>query len=158
MAGLLGLTRAGLETLETAGIVKRKGRDQWPVAKTVQGYIAHLQDTRRQATKTASLVRVQDARTREIELRTAREEHKLIDIEEALAVIDQIIGQYRALFDALPSQFTKDPTERARMRAAIDAIYSSIASEFQRHSRSLRQTGEAAAIGVDNVDDEAAQA
>lgn len=104
----------------------------------MQGYITCLKDDSRQASKSASDSRVRDARAREIELRIAREERKLVSLEEASGCLDETIGTFLTMLSGLPAQITNDRRERVRIEAIIDAGRQRIADHFERRVKELR--------------------
>jgi len=63
----------------------------WLSVVVVQGYIRFRNDADRRAQKSAA-DRVRDARAREIELRNAVREGRLIAIDEAIAIVEQMAG------------------------------------------------------------------
>ena len=71
-------------------------------ADIAQGQIAFMADEQRRASKTITLAAVQMARAKEIELRIAREDHRIVDLDEAIAVLDEIMVASRPILTALP--------------------------------------------------------
>jgi hypothetical protein len=70
----------------------------------VQGYIRFRNDSDRRAQKSAADSRVRDARAREIELRNAVREGRLIEIDETMAIVEEMIGLFRAETAGLPAR------------------------------------------------------
>ena len=149
-AALIGKTRAWIAKLVADGFVKKTGQLLRP-ADVAQGHIAFLTDTQRRSSKTATLAAVQAARAREIELRIAREENKLIDLDEALGVLDEIVGGMKADFDGLAASVTRDPALRSIIEEKVDAIYERHADALVQKANSLRTSG--ASIEADSEDD-----
>jgi hypothetical protein len=116
----------------------------------VQGYVRSLKDDTKRSSQTITLSAVQSARAREIELRIAREQHKLIDLDEALSVLDEIVGGMKADFDGLAASVTRDPAMRSMIEVKVDEIYRRHADGLDQKARALRTSG--AAIETDAED------
>jgi hypothetical protein len=149
-AALIGKSRNWLAKLVAGGFVKKTGQLFRPV-DVACGYAKFLTDEQRRSSKSATLSAVQAARAREIEMRIAREDHKLIDIDEALAVLDEIVGGLRADFSGLAASVTRDPALRSIIEEKTDAIYRRHADALQQKARALRASG--AAPDADIEDD-----
>jgi hypothetical protein len=148
---LLKLTQPRLSQLETAGWIARVGPGRWRLIELVQGYTKSLKDDTKRSSQTITLAAVQSARAREIEMRIAREEHKLIDLDEALSVLDEVVGGMKADFDGLAASVTRDPVLRSTIEVKVDEIYRRHADGLDQKARSLRASG--AAIEADPEDD-----
>src|ERR1700730_5069714 len=111
-AKLIGKSTIWLAKLVTDGFVKpgdKRGRETvYKPADVAQGYARYLTDEQRRSSKSTTLSEVQAARAREIEMRIAREDHKLIELDEALSVLDEIVGGLKADFNGLAAAITRD--------------------------------------------------
>jgi hypothetical protein len=148
---LLKLTQPRLSQLEAAGFIARVGPGRWRLLDLVQGYIRSLKDDTKRSSQTVTLSAVQAARAREIEMRIAREEHKLIDLDEALSVLDETVGGMKADFDGLAASVTRDPALRSMIEVKVDEIYRRHADGLDQKARSLRTSG--VAFSADPEDD-----
>ncbi|KYK44678.1 hypothetical protein A1D31_36495 [Bradyrhizobium liaoningense] len=134
--------------LSKEGWIEKQGKDQFYLVDVVQGYIRYRNDADRRAQKSAADSRVRDARAREIELRNAVREGRLIEIEEAMAIVEQITGLFRAETAGLPARVTRDLQFRKTIETALNDILervADIASERGRAVASARVAGEAVA-------------
>jgi hypothetical protein len=154
-ARLIGKSTVWLAKLVADGFVKpgqKQGRETvYKPSNVVQGYIAFLTDEQRRSSKSATLSAVQAARAREIEMRIAREDYKLIDLEEALAVLDEIVGGMKADFSGLAASVTRDQALRSIIEEKVDEIYKRHADALEQKARALRTSG--AAVEADTEDD-----
>ncbi|MER8653444.1 hypothetical protein [Mesorhizobium sp. M0847] len=148
-AALIKVTPRYIQKLSGDGWFKPIGRGRWNLIDVVQGYITCLKDDSRQASKSAADSRVRDARAREIEMRIAREERKLIAMEECNGCLDQVVGGFITMLSVLPAQITKDVRERQRIEAIIDAGRQRLSDNFAKLSNNLRSGDE-----PDDDDDE----
>jgi hypothetical protein len=154
-AQLIGKSKIWLAKLVKDGFVKPGGKhgqhNVYKPADVAQGYITYLTDEQRRSSKSATLSAVQAARAREIEMRIAREEHKLIDLDEALAVLDEIVGGLRADFSGFAASVTRDPVLRSIIEERVDEIYKRHTTSLEQKAKALRASG--AAIEADTEDD-----
>lgn len=150
-AELLGLTKQWINRLGRDGFVPKTARGRYRLVDVVQGYVRFLKDEERRTSKSASASRVQDARAREIELRTAREEHTLIETDEAIAVCDEIVGAYKSELAGLAARVTRDIDLRNKIETEVDDVCRRVAARFEQRASDLRSSGEV--IAPDAEDD-----
>lgn len=96
------------------------------------GYIRWLTDEQRRATKVAAESRVRDARAREIELRIAEREGRLIEIVDMEEVLDEYGGMLRAELSGLPARVTRDLVLRRTIEQAIEDILNRVTAAAQQ--------------------------
>jgi hypothetical protein len=135
---LLMISDERVRQLQRGGYIPRAEKGRVPLVGAVQGYIRFLKDEERRSQRTAAESRVRDARAREIELRTARDEQELIPAEEAVAYAQEVFGQLVSRLNGLPAQFTRDLDERRRLEAAIDDIRTEVAAVIADHGPAYR--------------------
>ncbi|XIA64511.1 hypothetical protein ACFIOY_37680 [Bradyrhizobium sp. TZ2] len=113
--------------LAKEGWIEKAGKDQFYLVDVVQGYIRFRNDSERRATKSATASRVSDARAREVELRIAERERRLVELSEMIALADQLVGMFRAELSGLPARVTRDLQIRRTIETAIHDILDRIA-------------------------------
>src|SRR5262249_9029252 len=130
---LLQISATWIRRLVDAGFIEMTGRDQVRLISAVQGYVRHLKDDQRRASKSASLSRVQDARASGLELRNAEREGRLMDIEEVREIVADWAGKLKTGLDSVPAQVAADdrPT-RDKIEQAIDGVLLDVASHFEQ--------------------------
>jgi phage terminase Nu1 subunit (DNA packaging protein) len=141
MAAVLGVTPRWLRILVDEGFAVRTGRGQYDLAGTVQGALRRAAQERKGDTRLASENRVREARAREIELRNLKQDNILIEMEEALAVVDEIVGMFVSELSGLPARFTRDQPERERLEEDIHDLVNRVRARFHEEATSLRQSG-----------------
>jgi hypothetical protein len=149
-AALIGKSRNWIATLVNDGFVKKTGSLFKPV-DVACGYIKFLTDEERKSSKTATLSAVQRARANEIELRIARADHAIIDFEEAVGVLDEIVGGMKADFDGLAAAVTRDAALRSIIEDKVNEILGRAANGLAKKAKALRASG--AAVDADAEDD-----
>jgi phage terminase Nu1 subunit (DNA packaging protein) len=138
MAKLVGYSVQNLVNLEIAGVVKRTGRDSWDPAVTSAAFFAHLKAERKANTAKAATGRVQDARTREIELRTKERGRELISMEEAMAYVDIVFGRVRTILSGVPARCTRDVPMRRKIEQEINLGLESVSRDARKAGQAVR--------------------
>ncbi len=133
-----GVTAAFVWKLLNEGYVRRAPGGGVVLVEALAGYIRFLKDDRRNSTIKAGDNRVRDARAREIELRTARDEQELVPTEEGVAYMQAVIGLLMSRLNGLPASFTRDLDERRRLEASIDTIRDEVAEIIAEHGPAYR--------------------
>ncbi|MET4233379.1 phage terminase Nu1 subunit (DNA packaging protein) [Bradyrhizobium sp. LA6.10] len=100
-------------------------------------YIRWLRDETRKSTQSAAATRVQDARARAIELRTAREEGRLVPLEGVHAVIADILGTYRYELTGVAAASTRDLSIRTAIQRHLDEAIDRCRLKFEKANREL---------------------
>ncbi|NKW10280.1 hypothetical protein HGG76_15175 [Ochrobactrum tritici] len=72
------------------------GQGKYPLVEAVQGYVRSLKDEERRSTKSAADNGLKAARQREVELRIAKEEGRLVELDDVEAVSSSILATLRA--------------------------------------------------------------
>jgi hypothetical protein len=151
-AKLIGKSVITLAKLVADGFVKpgqKQGRETlYKPADVAQGFARYLTDEARRNSKSATLSDVQAARAAEIRMRIAREAHELIELDEALSVLDEIVGGLKADFNGLAASVTRDQAMRLIIEDKVDAI-------FKRHSDALKQKAQALRSSGADIDTDA---
>ncbi len=143
-ARLLMISDERVRQLTNMGHIQKVAKGRYLLVAVVQGYIKYLKDEDRKSSKTASESRVRDARAAEIERRMAREDRKIISLEEAVDAFDKATGQYLQSISGLPARMTRNPSERRRLEAICDTERQRLATRFAEGASTLRTGVEAA--------------
>src|SRR4051812_27114194 len=120
LARVLGLTERRIQQLEKLGVFRRVAHGEWDLPASVQSYVRHrLQSEIRQSRSAEANKRLRLARAREVEVRTAERERRLIDTNEALNAIDEVLGTFLAELAGLPARVTRDLYLRTKLENEI---------------------------------------
>ena len=144
MSDIIGVSRVWLDTLSKEGWIKQLGRDRWSISATVKGVFKYKSDAERRISKSAVRSRVNAARAREIELRTAQRAHILCETEEALALADDVFGTLRSELSGLPAMVTRDLEIRREIEKGVNEILNRTAKRLATRAQALRANGEVA--------------
>lgn len=101
------------------------------------GYIRWLRDETRKSSQSAAAARVQDARAKAIELRTAREEGRLVPLESVQAVVADILGTYRYELTGIAAASTRDLSIRASIQQHLDDAIDRCRLKFEKAKTDL---------------------
>lgn len=138
-ANLLGITA------QRVGQLNRDGFIASPITTetAVRGYLAFVKDEQRRASRSAVNSKKDDARTREINLRIAERSHRLIETDEAVALVDEVIGTFRQSLAGLASRTTRDLTLRKKIETDVEETLRKVADILEERGRALRESGTA---------------
>lgn len=114
------------------GLVERGPRGMVSLLSLYRGYVKFLRDDQRRSSKSASTSRVNDARAKEIELKTAEREGRLMDVDEVRDVVSEWAGKLRAGLSGLPARLSRDMTFRRKIEAEIDDVLRQVTDHFSK--------------------------
>lgn len=118
----------------------------------VLGYIRFLKDDERRTSKSATASRIGEARTKEIELRIQKQEHRICDTEDAIGVVEEIVGLYRSELSAMPARLARhDITLRRQIEKSVNGILDRVSATFTKRAHALRTGGEAFEVDTEDA-------
>jgi hypothetical protein len=141
-AKLLMITEVWVRELAKKGYFTIPERGKVSLVAVVQGYVRSLKDEERRSSKSASASRVQIARAREIELRTAERERFVMRTDEALAVLDEIIGGLASEASGIPARITSDIELRDKIETALHDLFTRASDRLDERASALRAGSE----------------
>lgn len=139
---LLMLSLERLRQLARMGYIPKATKAGYPLVPTVQGYIRFLKDEERRTSKVQAESGLKAARQREVELRIAEREGRVVDMEDVEAFFAFNTSTFRAELEGVPAAVTRD----LKMREAIEQAIDGAISRFERR---YREAGEALRAGRD---------
>ncbi len=134
-----GFSEQYLGRLEREGIVSRSGRSRWLLLATIGSIIACLRDHNRRGGPGADELR--HAKAQEIQSRTAEREHRLVSLDEALAVVEDIVGIVLTALAGLPARCTRDLPTRRAIEDVLYGLRLVMSDRISEQAESLRQHG-----------------
>jgi len=151
-ARLLMVSETWVRRLCGDGYLSRLPDGRLPIVGAVQGYIRFLKDDERRASKSAANHRLQDAKAEEVRARIAQKHDELMPIEDAEAVLDDLLKTVRARLAGLSNKITCDPAMRSQIKKELRDALARMADARVLSGEALR-TGRdiadvAAAIGA----------
>lgn len=139
-ARLLMKSAERVRQLAKEGWITQAGSAQdrrYRLLDVVQGYIRFRDDEDRRTNKSAAHSRITDARSREVELKNAQREGRLIELDEAVAVIEAVIGLLRSLLSGLAARVTRDLSLRRTIETAVNDILNNISDLAAQRAKAL---------------------
>ena len=136
---LLKITPTYVRQLCREGHIPKPERGMVPLVGAVQGYIDFLKDEERRTSKTAEAAAVHRARAREIELRIAKEEGRLVELQSAEEVFADCIGTFRSELAGIASAATRCLTTRQTIENLIEAAVVRCRERFSKQRDELKQ-------------------
>jgi hypothetical protein len=146
-AEIAGVSTRWIQLRVTEGFIKSEGRGRIPIRPFVQGIRAYYEGLLEKGNKSASANRASDARTREVELRIAEREGKLIPAEDAAAVVGDLAAMVLSEMAGLAARCTRDLDMRRKIEAETDSAIDRIRARAQGRAEALRS-------GVVDLDEE----
>jgi len=132
-AGLLGVTARRCRQLAGEGLIVAAGRGKVQLAESLRRIIAHARESRETAPLTEARAKVAQARARQLELQNMREDRRVIDVDEAQALMSELAGLFVSGLSSLPARVGgKDVGLRRRVEKECDAIRAAVVEKFER--------------------------
>jgi hypothetical protein len=119
------------------GLLPKVGRGQYRPEDIARAALQFREGEDRRSSQTEEAKRVAIARAKSIELRTAREEGRLWDAEEAAAAFEDIMGTYRSELEGVAAGSTRDLAIRAKIQVGIDDAMDRCRARFERAEAAL---------------------
>jgi hypothetical protein len=134
----LDLSRVRVVQLVEEGALPRNADGSFELDACRLAYIRYLRSEDRRGSKSAVQSRVQEARAREIELRTAREAGRLVPMESVTAAVADILGTYRFELSGVPAAATRDLGARLDIEKQLNDAIDRCRQRFEAVSSDLR--------------------
>lgn len=138
-AALLGIGNERVRQLAKDGYIERSKPGFFVLVSVVQGYINFRNDTDRRSNKSAAESRLRDVRGREIVVRTAEREDRLIDKQETIDFISEFLGRVRNALVGLPVRVAQNIEERRRFEGGLDKVMAEIADDCEQTASALAE-------------------
>jgi hypothetical protein len=137
----LDLSRQRVVQLSDEGVIERRADGRFDQDAARVAYVRWLRAEDRRAVRTEADGRLRDARAREVELRIAEREHRLIDMVEHESVLAEVVGIVTTALDGLPARITRDLSLRAVIEAECTATLNRAAAVADARAAELKRTG-----------------
>lgn len=134
----LDLSRVRIGQLADEGKLPRLPDGSYDLDACRLAYIQYLRSEDRRGAKSATASRVQEARAKEIEMRTAREEGRLVPLDDVSAAIADILGTYRSELNGVPAASTRDLSVRGEIEKQLNDAIDRCRGRFEKVSDDLR--------------------
>jgi hypothetical protein len=143
LRAIVDLTPGRLSQLESAGVIKRLDKDRWPLVATVRALLTEARA--RTVGLSEARVRLEHARAKAMELRTAREAGELAPTQEWFDGMKLVTGKIVAALVGLPARYTRDLGERSRLDGMISQLRTDVADWIEAEAASLEEAAKKSA-------------
>jgi len=130
LAALLDVDQRTVRNYAAAGVITKTSPNTYALAESVRGIIALAKKSSKNSALEKEQAALMAGKRKMIELRLAEEERRLIEMSEAEAVLDEIVGTFRAGLDSLAPRISRDPEMRRKIKVETDAILQAAADKF----------------------------
>jgi hypothetical protein len=138
MALHLGLARPYLAQLVADRVIEKLPDGGYDLDKTRITYIRHLRLARRTSPQTTARAEFDAAKARDLQIKNALREGSLMETEEAIAIVDELMGMMLAGLSGLPARVTRDMEVRHAIEAEIFNLRQSLADRCAKRARELQ--------------------
>lgn len=125
LARLVGVTPSRISQLVAKGALP--GPEALTLSGGVRAFIRARDEDRRSTQQSAAAARLQDARARGVELRNARLDGRLIDLEEHRQILTEVVAAWREGLETMPARASRDLDQRAKLEEAVNETFKVIA-------------------------------
>lgn len=140
IAAMAGRSRAWAFALLKAQEVEKDGRGKYRLDSVMAAMVRHYEAIIDKGSKSAAASRVTDARAEMIELQMQERRRDLIPQEDAIAVVDLVVGEVNKQFAGLPARITRDMRLRREIEAKLNEARQKIADAVSA-AREMAETG-----------------
>lgn len=131
LATILPISERRIRQLENKGILSRDEAGLYPVAKSLQAYVAYREKLIEEQAATPRVSEaLQQVRRDKIAAELEREDQKLIELTEALEFADMLVGKLTEFVFAIPGMVGRTDDERATIAAKIEDDTKRIVKDF----------------------------
>lgn len=142
LARVLGVTPQHVSGMTAKGLLVKAPSGKYPLLETNHAFIRWLREENKRNTKTAAAQRVAIARATEIEQRTKERARELIPMDEAKALIIDVVGGLRAELDGAPAGITRDLVLRKKIEKTLNGILTRSADRLKKQADALESGSE----------------
>jgi hypothetical protein len=129
--------------LELGGWIKRNQDGVYVLVEFVQGFLRYREELQnRRRTRASAATRLQEARALAIELRTARDSGELVQMSEAVGLVQAMAGATRAEFGSLSARVTRDLQLRGVIETEVNESYNRLADKLAKEIADIEPGGE----------------
>ena len=139
---LAGFSKQHLGKLEAGGIVKRAGRDQWPLVLTMRAIFADARE--RSAAYSEAKIHLDKLRAAREELKLKKECHEVVYRREFEEGIDGVAYVVLKHLSPLPARLGgRNLAERKRIDAELRLAQTAMCDELKAMAEKMAETGKA---------------
>lgn len=141
MAKILGITPRRLNQLALEGVLVPQSRGVFPIAENVKRFMEYRVSLAADSAAPSTQDRLNEQRLKSLQIKQAKEDGRLITVQEALNAFDEATGRFLQCLSGLPARITRDVAERRRIEKIIDAERERLARDFVEKAPTSKAVG-----------------
>jgi Helix-turn-helix domain len=139
VCALLGVHATTVSRLVASGHITPVGRGQYVIRDVVSGHRRFMTESAEQRGLASHRGAVADARAILLQMKIAEEDRRLMDVDEAMDIIERVARGAVAVMTMLPGRIApQDHDERTRITAIIDRAREELAAAFEAWAAELK--------------------
>jgi len=142
-AALIGVSTRWALKLVKDGFIKKNAQGKYEVGAVVSGYVASLKSDKADDSKKTADSAYNSERLVKLQMSNAKDANDLIEIGEALAAMENLVGLVRSEITSIPARVTRDMTERRKIDEIVNDGLSRITKQLEKEAGALRKSGAA---------------
>ena len=141
----IGVARPYLDALVRDSVIEKRRDGKYDMDATRLAYIRHLRKARRTSPETAARAEFAAAKARDLQVKSALREGKLMETAEAIDAIDQVCGLFVVGLGSLSARCSRDLSARREIEAAVFALRQEIAAKCAALAQAMEAKAKEAA-------------
>jgi hypothetical protein len=139
---LIGKSAMTISRLVASGHISPVGHGKYILRDVVSGYLRFLEESARHHGLASHRGAVADARTTMLQLQIEEKRRRLVDVDEAMEMMERGLRGYVAVLTMLPGRIAPDDhDERVRITGIIEGAREELAQAFEACAEELKTGG-----------------
>jgi hypothetical protein len=135
---LLRMSQRQFMRLQADGWIKRNERGKLEIIGVVHGGLDYTDDLIKRASARSKQNRFTEIKAREVEQRIAREDGILMETQDALDVLERVVGWSRSALESVPNRLTRDVLLRREYQKEVAIVLAELANQRRAALAELR--------------------
>jgi hypothetical protein len=141
LADWCGVSPKRIDQLLAEGVVRREGKGRYKLKENVVSVFRWLRSDQRRSARSQADAEWRRQRAREIELRVAERERRLVPVDDAFEVVDVTIGLMRSEIGGVPARITRDLALRRQIDGVLNDVLTRVGAKLAAEADRLRKGG-----------------
>jgi hypothetical protein len=141
LAAWCGVSPKRIDQLLAEGVVRREGKGRYKLKENVVSVFRWLRSDQRRSARSQADAEWRRQRAREIELRVAERERRLVPVDDAFEVVDVTIGLMRSEIGGVPARITRDLALRRQIDGVLNDVLTRVGAKLAAEADRLRKGG-----------------
>jgi hypothetical protein len=143
----LGLSRQYIDKLALDGVVERKS-DRFDQDQSRLRYLAWLRAPERRSARAKADGEYRQMKILALRLKIEKEQGRLMEYDEHLAILDEVVGLFRSELSGLPARLTRDLSIRQAAEEEVFQLLTRLAEKFATMAARASSPGQAGVVSA----------